>query len=688
MRWTFKDMVVFMLIGGLCLMSSIVQSQTSSSLTTSGPARRALIIAISNYAPWTGWSNLNAHKDAALLKEVLQRQLFKEENMVLLADSQATYRGIISAVNLLIAQSYPGDIVFFHFSGHGQQILDDDGDEVDGYDEALIPYDAGMHYRPGIYQGEHHLRDDLIGKMLDSLRQKLGPTGSLMVSLDACHSGTATRGMGIIRGTADPLQPPETPIPSKPYGSMRSADKETFGIANVATEAAPMMVISASAPHENNYEMLLKDGTSVGSLTWILARSLERTPPGSTNQALFHQIRLTFARLHPFQQPQCEGETDHLLFSGEVVSRPPHFYVIHQPNDTTLTLNGGALAGLNEGAIVGFFPPDTRNPFNIKPLIKGVVASALPMTATIQTLTPFHRATARGAWAYVLQPAYPPLSVDLEIKLPSLHPLRDQFMSTHPQYPFVKVVTENPQVSMFIDPHTTLVQLMTYAGNLLPVEPCHADSINPATISSIFETLRAYAMAEYVRNMETESPALETSLRIIPIPATSSQNTTEAHSHAAGAPSDALPVFHPGDLFSIEVTNRGSAPIWFNLIDIQPDNQISVILPSTKPVTITIHDLRLEPGAKYRTIPFVVNPPFGIETIKCISTAIPVDLSLAFLPPHQRPVRRSAPNHPLDAVLTGTTPPNSSALRGATPNTTTATHIQTLHFVIQPSNQE
>jgi hypothetical protein len=43
-------------------------------------------------------------------------------------------------------------LYIFNSSGHGQQIQDDNGDELDGYDEALIPYDAAAMLRSGIIQ--------------------------------------------------------------------------------------------------------------------------------------------------------------------------------------------------------------------------------------------------------------------------------------------------------------------------------------------------------------------------------------------------------------------------------------------------------------------------------------------------------------------------------------------------------
>ena len=94
-----------------------------------------------------------------------------------------------------------GDIVVLHYSGHGQQIYDDDGDEIDGYDEAIIPYDGKISFKTGKYGGENHLRDDELGRMINQIRKKIGQAGDVIVILDSCHSGTATRDFSPSRGT-------------------------------------------------------------------------------------------------------------------------------------------------------------------------------------------------------------------------------------------------------------------------------------------------------------------------------------------------------------------------------------------------------------------------------------------------------------------------------------------------------
>ena len=67
---------------------------------------------------------------------------------------------------------------WFHFSGHGGQVRDWDGDESDGKDECLIPVD---------YKTKGVLRDDEIATVL---KKNLAPDASLVAVVDACHSGT------------------------------------------------------------------------------------------------------------------------------------------------------------------------------------------------------------------------------------------------------------------------------------------------------------------------------------------------------------------------------------------------------------------------------------------------------------------------------------------------------------------
>ncbi len=83
-------------------------------------------------------------------------------------------------------------MVVIHFSGHGQPFEDLSGDEADGWDEAIVPYDAKKCYSR-TYTGRCHIIDDELERYINSLRTTVGPRGFVYVVLDACHMGGASR---------------------------------------------------------------------------------------------------------------------------------------------------------------------------------------------------------------------------------------------------------------------------------------------------------------------------------------------------------------------------------------------------------------------------------------------------------------------------------------------------------------
>lgn len=159
-------------------------------LTLTAQTRRALVIGLGMQADKT-WGKINGDKDVAYVKDMLYQAGYKK--VMTLINEKATKRNIVSAFNNLTAKCGDGDVVYIHFSGHGQLITDISGDEKDKWDEAWIAYDAYKEYSKS-YKGENHLIDDELNNMLGKLKQKIGQNGKILVVVDACHSGTSTRG--------------------------------------------------------------------------------------------------------------------------------------------------------------------------------------------------------------------------------------------------------------------------------------------------------------------------------------------------------------------------------------------------------------------------------------------------------------------------------------------------------------
>ena len=162
---------------------------TRDAETTREGTKRALIIAISEYGsppphPMTGaplrpYRPLNATNDVALVQGALEQQGFATDDIRVLRDAEADVEGIRAALERLVRDTDRGDVVVLHYSGHGHRITNDnpdEDDEVDGYDEVLVPYGAPDDFYDG-YDGSLHIRDDEIGAFVGRLRSAAGSTG-------------------------------------------------------------------------------------------------------------------------------------------------------------------------------------------------------------------------------------------------------------------------------------------------------------------------------------------------------------------------------------------------------------------------------------------------------------------------------------------------------------------------------
>jgi len=142
-------------------------------------AKKALIVGINAYpsAPLRGCVN-----DANMMSEMLTKQFgFSTKEKRMLTDEAATTANILERLDWLVKDAKAGDSLFFHFSGHGSQMIDskyDSDEEPDGLDEILCPVD--LNWRDKV------ITDD----MLKSIFNKVPAGVHLTVVTDCCHSGS------------------------------------------------------------------------------------------------------------------------------------------------------------------------------------------------------------------------------------------------------------------------------------------------------------------------------------------------------------------------------------------------------------------------------------------------------------------------------------------------------------------
>ena len=223
-----------------------------------GQSRYALLIGIGDYPEGSGWNKIHGNNDVSIIKPTLIRQGFPEEAIILLLDTAATKTNILKSLDDLAARLRSGDVAYIHFSGHGQQVSDLNGDEEDGFDEAWIPYDAKKKYEAGVYEGNNHLIDDELNAIFTRLRVRVGAKGKIIVIADACHSGSGSRGQlddeVFVRGTGDKFILP----------------RQTSNIIK-KPEPTEWLFVAACKPYQSNYEYRTPEGDYYGVLSCIIA---------------------------------------------------------------------------------------------------------------------------------------------------------------------------------------------------------------------------------------------------------------------------------------------------------------------------------------------------------------------------------------------------------------------------------
>ncbi|OTB11592.1 hypothetical protein K445DRAFT_321972 [Daldinia sp. EC12] len=145
--------------------------------------RKALLIGI-NYFGQKGELRGCINDTKNVSEFLIERYGYKREDMIILTDDQhdaimiPTKANILRAMEWLVSGARPNDALFLHYSGHGGQTKDEDGDEEDGYDEVIYPVD---------YETAGHIVDDQLHHVVV---KPLQAGVRLTAIFDSCHSGS------------------------------------------------------------------------------------------------------------------------------------------------------------------------------------------------------------------------------------------------------------------------------------------------------------------------------------------------------------------------------------------------------------------------------------------------------------------------------------------------------------------
>jgi hypothetical protein len=260
---------------------------------------KALLVGVNRYQ--IPGSDLNGCvNDVTNIRDILLKYYgFDVQHIRVLTDERATRSGILSRLEWLTVDVQAGDRLLFHFSGHGSQIRDRDGDELkDRMDEIICPHDMN-------WDGNHISDDDL-----REVFSRLPKGGKLDVILDCCHAGTGTRETPRPSGCTDPETAPYRKprfLPPPVDLQCRVPDDIDLPVARILKAANPIGHVLFAGCKDNQTSADARiEGRFHGAFSYFFCKHARDAQGNITRGELLKRVRASL-RYEGFDQvPQLE----------------------------------------------------------------------------------------------------------------------------------------------------------------------------------------------------------------------------------------------------------------------------------------------------------------------------------------------------------------------------------------------
>lgn len=596
--------------------------------------KRALLVGIGDYPnpSKNGWSAISSARDIELMRFTLQLQNFKD--ISILKDKQATKSGIEKALQDLYNKSQKGDIILIHFSAHGIQLEDDENDEneePDLLDESIVPYGAIYSDDPSRFEElkSHYLRDDDLGDFVVKLRNKIGSQGSILVTLDACHSGTGIRDAGnIIRG-------PYGALVSPGFEKRSQSRKPDIGVINefktrtpLSNDAATYVSISGSQSNQSNKECEDDEKRLVGSLTYAFCKSLTQLKANSSYRTLFSLIENIMHQKVPNQSPVLEGDgIDKALFGNQYIPFRPYLSIYTEGSTKEkINLNGGGIWGLTKGSKVGFYDQTCINPTGIKPLMTGTITEVSAFSSVVKPDTILEGILSMNPKIYINEIAYGDQPLKLAILDEKGKPIPTSeilpFKEALKDFSLINFDNENYDVYLIKESKKNSYILSQKASNENFASGISIQSSKE--IETLKESLRKYDRIRYLKSLELKEFGFSAKVNLVFLTGDKPEGAIDTARINHRTVNGRLEL-QEGDIVYLRIVNDGERSFYFNIVDIEPDGKINRLVPNktlknSKGVLdqLLAQDCFLERGSSMiiRRFRIKLSPPFGNYTFK------------------------------------------------------------------------
>jgi hypothetical protein len=560
----------------------------------------ALLMGIGDYPSSTRWPSTNAYNDLNLIKESLILQGFNTDSVYTLLDSACTREGIQHAFTAwLTPRLHEGMVVYFHFSGLAQQIKDTDGDEQDGYDESIVPFDAPDKNQISAFRPESFVTDDELETLFNQIRRKIGPKGQLLVSMDASTSPAKPKSEISTRGGSDKMSLND------------NADLNEFFTAPVSLKVmAPFIQFYSSSFTQLNEEFYSDENDSYGLFTYALCQSLILLNKNASYKEWFEKLRIFMNSISRVQIPIMLGDAEVPVFQGQITGKKEQFEVKKIYSKELVLIDGGKLNQIEKGTEVLFFSDSTEAFNDSNAIAKGVAEVSGLMESEIRIVNNSLSFIPKNAKILVSSFHYKPLAIRLQIDLGGIA-LEQKLLSHFAFSGFIKRDRLNPEL-LFVKTKEDILQLKTKQGDVLFQKELKdvKETELPFTLN---EKIAEYLRANFLRNLEIDNKVKNPNIECL--------LTREGNEVVIDGLKNKIKI---GSMMKLRITNNSDKGQYFSVIDIQPDHIINVLIPYNKPA----EEYYLEPGQTYTTdFELEVLPPYGKDVIKVIMLSNPLDLN-------------------------------------------------------------
>ena len=265
--------------------------------------RRAVLIGINRYRI-PGADLRGCVNDVKNMKRSLRKYFgFRSRDIRVLTDFKATKKAMQQALASLVARARKGDVLYVHYSGHGSNVPDRNGDEADRRDEILCPSDLDW-------------KDPLTDDWLRTTFDKLKPGVRLTVVMDCCHSGTNTRA----------IAPPDAPVVNRylpsPWdimaqesgrrlrgtvkGTLRKSRRAARRRSDVLEANIGEVLITGCRDTQTSADAFI-GGSYNGALTYSLTAAIRERKGKLSNRELHARILVKLEEQDFDQVPQLEA---------------------------------------------------------------------------------------------------------------------------------------------------------------------------------------------------------------------------------------------------------------------------------------------------------------------------------------------------------------------------------------------